>query len=620
MHSGMRVFLSILFILISIQPTSWLDRYPSDSITNEIQKNHLNETGNFSLDGRALVNLVVFTRLLGYIQYFYPSDEATKVNWEQLAIMGVTSVEGAQSADELVNILRKLFQPYAPTLDMFPTGHKCHPLEINNLRPEIQRLYIVHWRHHGYGFLDNQENWLSGYFYSERIYESIPLSEIKTGDISIERPLLENLGGGVSACIPLTIYATQAGTLPNSMSVKQSSAPYSRQSINQTGDDRSTRLADVIMTWNIFQHFYQYFDMEQIDWESALVTTLNEAATDTDACEFKETLQAMIAQLHDGHGYVDMQNDTCSFSGLFPDFTWDWVENHLVITRSRPLLSIEKEGMERGDIVLAIDGVPTEEAILRKEKYISGATEERRRYLALRELLAGEPESQFMVTLQKPNGRVINDLFMRSYPQAEEFSYPNEKLLEPGIFYLNLSKLIQQDFIALLPQLTQAKGIIFDLRGYPADILITSLGYLSKTTLTSPQWGFPIIEYPDHVRMTFDFQTWSLNPLQPYLTAKKVFIADESTISLAETWLSIVSEYHLAEIVGEPSAGENCNAIYEWLPGDYRIIWSGCKVLNLDGTQFHGIGVQPTIPVHRTIQGVIEGRDELLEKAMEQVK
>lgn len=31
----------------------------------------------------------------------------------------------------------------------------------------------------------------------------------------------------------------------------------------------------------------------------------------------------------------------------------------------------------------------------------------------------------------------------------------------------------------------------------------------------------------------------------------------------------------------------------------------------------HGVGIQPTIPVRRTIKGIAEGRDELLERAIE---
>lgn len=43
------------------------------------------------------------------------------------------------------------------------------------------------------------------------------------------------------------------------------------------------------------------------------------------------------------------------------------------------------------------------------------------------------------------------------------------------------------------------------------------------------------------------------------------------------------------------------------------------KVLKHDGSQHHLIGIQPTVPAVRTIRGVIDGRDELLEKAMEVV-
>ena len=40
------------------------------------------------------------------------------------------------------------------------------------------------------------------------------------------------------------------------------------------------------------------------------------------------------------------------------------------------------------------------------------------------------------------------------------------------------------------------------------------------------------------------------------------------------------------------------------------------KVLKHDGSRHHGVGIQPTVPVARTLQGVAAGRDELLEKAI----
>ncbi len=52
------------------------------------------------------------------------------------------------------------------------------------------------------------------------------------------------------------------------------------------------------------------------------------------------------------------------------------------------------------------------------------------------------------------------------------------------------------------------------------------------------------------------------------------------------------------------------------LLGGYQVQWTGRKVLKLDGSQHHGVGIAPTVSVERTIEGVAEGRDELLERAV----
>jgi hypothetical protein len=40
------------------------------------------------------------------------------------------------------------------------------------------------------------------------------------------------------------------------------------------------------------------------------------------------------------------------------------------------------------------------------------------------------------------------------------------------------------------------------------------------------------------------------------------------------------------------------------------------KVLQQDGSQHHGVGIAPTVPVTRTLAGVREGQDEVLEAAI----
>ena len=112
--------------------------------------------------------------------------------------------------------------------------------------------------------------------------------------------------------------------------------------------------------------------------------------------------------------------------------------------------------------------------------------------------------------------------------------------------------------------------------------------------------------------MFIPFKTRFVNPLISS-------IIDGRAISYAESCMGIIEHYELGEIVGGPTAGTNGNINPCELPGGYRIIWTGMKVLKHDGSQHHGIGILPTIPVSRTIKGVTEGRDELLERAIEAV-
>jgi C-terminal processing protease CtpA/Prc len=73
---------------------------------------------------------------------------------------------------------------------------------------------------------------------------------------------------------------------------------------------------------------------------------------------------------------------------------------------------------------------------------------------------------------------------------------------------------------------------------------------------------------------------------------------------------------HLGETVGEPTAGTNGNINPFTLPGGYRITWTGMQVLKQGGSRQHGVGVRPTVPVTRTLNGIRAGRDEILARAV----
>ena len=88
-----------------------------------------------------------------------------------------------------------------------------------------------------------------------------------------EKPLAVDLGGGISAMIPLALF-DQDGKSESGKSTP-AVATGKPDGWAPTGNDRTTRLADVALAWNVFQHFYPYFDVVQTDWPGELRRALD---------------------------------------------------------------------------------------------------------------------------------------------------------------------------------------------------------------------------------------------------------------------------------------------------------------------------------------------------------
>jgi hypothetical protein len=74
--------------------------------------------------GEPLENLVALTRLLGYVRYFHPTDQAASADWEAVAADAIPAVEAARTPQELARVLGERFALPAPTVQVFPTGSR----------------------------------------------------------------------------------------------------------------------------------------------------------------------------------------------------------------------------------------------------------------------------------------------------------------------------------------------------------------------------------------------------------------------------------------------------------------------------------------------------------------
>ena len=425
----------------------------------------------------------------------------------------------------------------------------------------------------------------------------------------------EEIGGGLAVRVPLALYGNDSETLPRGDSGALADLHRELDSMaveSLTAGDVAVRLADTIIAWNVFQHFYPYFDVVDTDWDAQLTLSLYRALADRTGEDFYDTLNELVAALQDGHGRVfhaDYQP-----RGRLP-LRVEWVEGKVVVTAS------DDERVKRGDIIEMVDGVEAQRAVMEAERYISGSPQWKR-WRAADAFGAGAGDSTARLTIRRDSEIVVIDVERQmDAPRPVEPRPGSIDTLEEGIFYVDLSRAEISEIDMKVEDMATARGVIFDLRGYPnGNHKIIS--YLLDAPDTSDAWmRIAKITHPDHVEPEqYGESGWGLQPLHPHIDAKVVFLTDGRAISYAESVMGFVEGYELADIVGQPTAGTNGNVVAMVIPGGFRLMWTGMKVVKHDGSQHHLIGVLPTVPAERTIQGIREGRDEFLEKAIEVIR
>ncbi|MEM6471112.1 MAG: S41 family peptidase [Planctomycetota bacterium] len=379
-------------------------------------------------------------------------------------------------------------------------------------------------------------------------------------------------------------------------------------------------LGNVAAIWTAMQHFYPYFDQIETDWDEALTVAIRRALDAEDRGQCTEALQWLVAQLDDGHGRVI---DPAAFVNVRTlPIAFDWIEDKLVVVAS------EAPGVTVGDIVIEFNGVAAKEKLTSAEALIAGSPQWKR-YRSTSELSLVQGDDAVELRLDRDGEAIsvsMKPVARRAVPTVERPEVVD--VLKEGkengtdtVYYVDLGRAEPADVDPMIDKFARAKGIVFDLRGYPRGTQYL-FQHISDSHMQSAKWLIPQQIRPDRAEMAnFDQRgRWEMPPREPRFRGECVFITNGSAISYAESCMAIVANYQLGEIIGSRTAGANGNINPFPLAGDYRVIYTGMRVINHDDSQHHVRGVRPTIPMRPTVQGIRDGRDELLEQALQLIE
>jgi len=420
-----------------------------------------------------------------------------------------------------------------------------------------------------------------------------------------------DLGGGLRARIPLSLYSKDGHTLgddPATARRSQAGPP----TATPAGFDVVAGIADVIVAWNVLEHFWPYWNVVSVDWMAELDTALADALDDHSVDDHVATLERLSAAAPDGHASTTCPGESRRAN---PPFTVDVIEGQVVVTATAD------KAVARGDVIVSVGGRPATEQLAADLELASGSP--RWRLVSACQQFGAGPAGSTLALRLRRGGIDLGVTVTRGDKMSEQFARPSIDRLDDGVYYIDLARAAMTDLDAIMDRLAIASGVVFDLRGYP-NSNHKVLSHLLTRPDDSKAWlAVPHVIRPDHVStsmLTWETFGWEMPVLQPHISGRVAFLTGPGAVSYAESVMGLVEHYHLGEIVGAATAGTNGNKAEITEPTGCRTTFTGMRVTKHDGARQHLIGIQPTIPASRTIAGVIAGRDEVLEKALAYVR
>lgn len=391
-------------------------------------------------------------------------------------------------------------------------------------------------------------------------------------------------------------------------------------SATSLADNEATRMLALARQWNVLRYWFPYRDVMDESPHVLLPRAVKSFLAAQTTGEFHRALAKLAAASDDGHGGVPPLEASYTPQGQCRmPYSWRFVEERLVIDgRVMPADRV----LRRGDVVTAIDGEAIAELEAQYGPYIATSNPSWFRRWFATILIKGDCRAH---QLEVERGGETMTLSLEWKPEAEAGITGYEghgrkgeviQTLESAIAYVRIRDLNNSQLPQLFEIANTSEGLILDLRGYPRGFFVYNLGAMMVDEPTE----FVRMKLADYA--TPGRFTWSQalriqpDPDGRRITVPVVVLVDEAAISKPE-FHAMAFRAAGATIIGSQTAGADGDVSQMPLPNGARMRFSGLGVFYPDKSPTQRIGIVPDIEVKPTIAGIAQGRDEVLERAVE---
>ena len=389
-----------------------------------------------------------------------------------------------------------------------------------------------------------------------------------------------------------------------------------------TYPDVAHRLLAAVRIWSVIEYFYPYKALIG-DWSAALTESIPQFIAAANDEEYAKAVLQFVARVEDGHSGAYGHPAVAKILG-----TWRApievreIEKEFVVTRVFDGVPSEID-VRPGDVVVSVDDEPFGARIARMRPYITASTETARRNRIAAVALQGAPESVATLTLRGAERTTRTVRVPRKQAMQPRTTGEPYRIIDGNTGYVDMTRLNVTDVDAMFEAFKGTGAIVFDMRGYPrgtawsiAPRINTKRAKVGAVFRRAQVSGLSA----EGSSSGYYFEQPLPTTDEPTYTGRTVMLIDDRAISQSEHTGLFFEAANGTTFVGTPTAGANGDVTSFFVPGGFRVAFTGHDVRHADGRQLQRVGLQPHVLVAPTIAGIRQGRDEVLERALAYLK
>ncbi|WP_157358425.1 S41 family peptidase [Winogradskyella sp. J14-2] len=374
------------------------------------------------------------------------------------------------------------------------------------------------------------------------------------------------------------------------------------------------RLLGLFKYWNIIEYFYPYKYLTDQDWDDVLIEMISKVRDVSTKYEYQNSIRELVAKLDDSHAWISF-NDTTKYRFLPVNISN--VENQAVVSEIFNDSLAKINDLKRGDIVVKINDSNIESELKNTLKYVSGSNLNFKINRSYQTIFRDTSDTMLLTIMRDGEIRNISTKLynFNDFGYLKSKSSLKSKSITKSIGYINMaSKFTLKEFEEIFEMFSTKKSIIIDLRAYPELKYKMFTRYFNTKDKVFALKYNPDISYPG--RFVFD-KSIKTGSSRKAFKGKFILLVDNNSLSLSEfTAMAFQTADNIITIGNQTAGADGRNIAIEYL-GGYTTRFSGYGIMYPDGTESQRKGVKIDVEIKPTINGLRQGRDEILEKAIE---